>query len=191
MKVKVGLVWDEPTLFGRYLEDCGLSCESVTPHMLAAPFWRASLSLLIVPTGFGSARFSRLLPALRASAARIRRFLTAGGCLLVFGAADPKSDLYDWLPFSLEYYHQYGECALTIDLSHPCAGLVTGFDPACIPCDGYFTRYEGEVVASNGEHAVIVACQCGEGTVVATTVHEYPSRAFLATFPSLPREVLL
>lgn len=105
MSCRAGFVWATSQHFNRYIEECGVSCELVTPHMLAAPFYRPVLSCLIIPTGFGNPAYSNLLPALRASSPRIRRFVETGGSLLVFGAAAEKPDAYDWLPFGIVYRH--------------------------------------------------------------------------------------
>ncbi|MFZ0182868.1 MAG: hypothetical protein WAL62_07000, partial [Methanoregula sp.] len=67
MSCRAGFVWETPQHFVRYIEDCGIPCELVTPYMLAAPFFRGSFSCLIIPTGFANPAYCRLLPALRAS----------------------------------------------------------------------------------------------------------------------------
>ena len=99
MSCRAGFVWLTPQHFNRYIEDCGIACELVTPHMLAAPFYRGKFSCLIIPAGFANPQFSNILPAVRASSERIERFVENGGNLLVFGAATEKPDAYDWLPF--------------------------------------------------------------------------------------------
>lgn len=190
MICRTGLIWDEKLLFVRYIEDCGIVCEHITPHMIAAPFYRGKFVTLIVPTGFANPVYSNLLPALKASSSRIRRFISLGGRLLVFGAASDRDDAYDWLPFRVGYQHSYGSCHLEIDQSHPCAVLLEGYDITCIECDGYFTDHEASVIASSGGNPVMIAQRIGKGEVVVTTVHEYPSKAFLAQFCSAPEETL-
>ena len=101
MNCRAGFVWATPLHFNRFIEDCGIISELITPHMLSAPFYRPTLNCLIVPTGFANPAYSNLLPALRASSPRIRRFVENGGSLLVFGAATDKPDAYDWLPASV------------------------------------------------------------------------------------------
>ena len=88
----MGLLWDSPLMFSRLIEDCGACCEMVNPYMLASPFWRGRFTALIVPTGFANPAYSNLLPALRASSGRIRRFIKSGGRLLAFGAGCPRED---------------------------------------------------------------------------------------------------
>jgi hypothetical protein len=184
------LLWDEKLVFSRYIEECGVTCEQVTPHMIAAPFYRGRFTSLIIPTGFANPAFSGLLPALKAAAPRIRRFVREGGRLLVFGAASGRADAYDWLPIRLRYHHLYGPVNLTLDRDNPWASLVEGYDTGCIECDGYFTDFEGSVIARSGEHPVMIATSLGRGEIVATTIHEYPSRPFLASFCAAPEETL-
>ena len=190
MKCRLGLVWDSNILFSRYIEECGVTCEHITPHIIAAPFFRSRLCALVIPTGFANPAYSRLLPALKASAPRIRRFVEGGGNLIVFGAATDRSDAYDWLPFRIAYHHAYGQQHLAIDHDHPLASIVEGYDTGCIECDGYLTEHEGTVIASAGENAVMILSRIGKGQVVVTTIHEYPSGRFLKTFSSAPEETL-
>jgi hypothetical protein len=187
---RCGLVWDTPLVFKRYIEDCGIACEHVTPQLLAAPFYRGTFGTLIIPAGFGNPAYSRLLPALRASSGRIRRFVDRGGHLLVFGAGDTRPDLYDWLPFPVTYHHYHHTCRICLDLSHSFTSIVADYDPAAIPCDGYFSPHGGDEIATSDEHAVMVGKATGSGIVLVTTIHEYPSRAFLLDFCGDARETL-
>ncbi|HZD42698.1 MAG TPA: hypothetical protein VE134_01440 [Methanomicrobiales archaeon] len=190
MKARVGLLWDTPQIFSRFLEDCNLCCEVVTPHLLAAPFYRRRFSLLIVPTGFGNPAYSRLLPALRASSARIERYLERGGTMLVFGASVDRSDAYDWLPFHVTYHQNYGEHPVHFE-SEGYASLLQGYDTGSIACDGYFPEYEGSVLARDESgQALLIAGEVEEGLSLITTFHEYPSRAFMGQFCDEKKEIL-
>ena len=182
MTGKAGFVWESRQHFCRYLEDCGIACELITPQLLAAPFFRGTFSCLIVPTGFANPKYSRVLPALRASAPRIERFVESGGNLLVFGAAIEKPDAYDWLPFPMDYHHDYRQRPVSCQSGSTAASLVADYDAGCIECDGFFTGHDGEVSGSSEGNAIILDRQLGAGRVVVTTVHEYPSRAFIAAF---------
>ena len=67
--------------------------------------------------------------------------------------------------------------------------LVDGYDCTCMPCDGCFTAPGCEPVArEEGGEAVLVERQVGEGLVVVTSVHEYPSGKFLTSFCCGERE---
>jgi glutamine amidotransferase-like uncharacterized protein len=182
---RAGFVWAAPQHFNRFIEDCGISCELVTPHMLAAPFYRPTLNCLIVPTGFANPAYSNLLPALRASSSRIRRFVENGGSLLVFGSAADRPDAYDWLPFHVSYRHEYRprSIACTAGATGTCArALIADYDPAAIECDGTFPEHDGDSAGTCESEAVVIAKHVGKGTIVVTSVHEYPSRQFLKTF---------
>jgi hypothetical protein len=182
VKPRVGLIWDQPLVFGRFLEDCGVITVPVTPHLLAAPFFRGQYNVIIVPTGFANPAYSQILPALRAVSPRIKRFVESGGNLLVYGAADPRSSVYDWLPFQLSYHYEPVNCHLEVDTSHPCAAIIRDYDPDHIEFDGYFPTFEGVEIATANGKAVLVEKVIGKGTILVTTIHEYPSRCFISSF---------
>ena len=187
---RCAMIWDQKIVFARYVEDCGVQCEHLTPQMLATPFYRGRFVTMIVPTGFGNPQFSNLLPALRAAAPRINRFVNSGGRLLVFGAASDNVAAYDWLPFKLVYRHLYGSCRIEIDQSHPCSAFLADYDASCVECDGYFTEHEGVVVASADGRPVMIEMDAGEGRIVVSTIHEYPSRSFVREFCTAKGETL-
>ncbi|MHC1625906.1 MAG: hypothetical protein ACXQTG_05300 [Methanoculleaceae archaeon] len=190
MICRAGLVWDSSLMFSRLVEDCGVRCENVTPHLLAAPFYRKSFVALIVPTGFGCSNYSCLLPALRASSGRIEKFLERGGRMLVYGAATEDTTAYDWLPARLIYHHEYGAAPLSFtDQNY--ATIIEGYDPGSVDCDGWFTDYDGEAIGIRKDgRPVLVRIPVGEGMVIATTIHEYPSRSFLRWFCCSTRKTL-
>jgi hypothetical protein len=180
IRTRTGLIWDAPVTFQRYVEDCGASCELVTPQLCAAPFFRGSFGALIVPTGFANPSYSKTLVALRASADRVRRYLERGGALVVFGAAINRPDAYDWLPFRLVYRHQYAPCRIEPVLPDLFEALFGGYDISGLECDGWFEEADAEVIATAEGRPVAVARRVGDGLVIATTVHEYPARSFLS-----------
>jgi hypothetical protein len=182
MSCRAGFVWDSPQHFSRLIEDCGITCEIVTPHMLAAPFFRGSFNCLIVPTGFGNPRYSNLLPALRASSSRIKKFVEHGGNLLVFGAADNRADAYDWLPFRVSYCHDCHPRSITFPGISVAATIVDEYDAGKIECDGSFPTHEGQCVGTAESCDVIIEHLHGKGRIVVTSVHEFPSRNFLKKF---------
>ncbi len=182
MSCRAGFVWDRCQHFSRFIEDCDIPCELITPHMLAAPFFRSSVSCLIIPTGFANPRYSSLLPALRASASRIKKFVENGGNLLVFGAADVKPDAYDWLPFPITYLHECRPRAVTISPSCAAATLIEDYDSGSIECDGTFPVHSGIIAGNAEDSAVILEQKIGKGCIVVTSIHEYPSRSFIRSF---------
>ena len=182
MTCRAGFVWETSQHFNRYIEDCGIVCELVTPYMLAAPFFRGSYNCLIIPTGFANPAYSRLLPALRASSERIEKFVEKGGRLLVFGAAIDRADAYDWLPFQVTYRHDCHPRRIDCASSPVTASLVVDYDAARIECDGTFPLHEGDAVGSSSEGTILIEKNFGKGSIVVTSIHEFPSRAFLKSF---------
>jgi hypothetical protein len=182
MSCRVGLVWGTKQHFNRYIEDCGMICDLVTPHMLAAPFFRAEYNCIIIPTGFANPTYSNLLPALRASSTRIQKFVENGGNLLVFGAATDKPGSYDWLPFPVTYQHECRPVSVNCSSPSETSTIIEDYDSSCIECDGTFIEHGGECIGRTDNADVIVEKQIGRGKIVVTSVHEYPSRNFLKTF---------
>jgi len=182
MSCRVGFVWETVQHFSRYIEECGAVCELVTPQMLAAPFFRGQFNCLIIPTGFGNAKYTNLLPALRASSSRIRRFVEGGGHLLVFGAAIEKPGVYDWLPFPVTYTHDFHPAQIRCEMGSTGAELIEDYDAERIECDGTFPSHGGVCLGASGSADVILEYSLGSGKIIVTSVHEYPSRAFLKKF---------
>jgi len=188
---KAGLAWDCATPFQRYIEDCGVQCELITPQMMAAPYYRGGLVSVIIPTGFGNLAYSSLLPALRASSARLNKFLKRGGNVLVFGAMSPKPDTYDWMPVPLTYVNEYFSTPIRVDPHNPHARIMDDFDPSSIECDGYFSDFSGEVLATTEDgRAIMISHEVGAGTLLVASLHEYPSRGFIRSFCSGETETL-
>jgi glutamine amidotransferase-like uncharacterized protein len=188
MSFRAGFVWGTKQHFNRYIEECGIACDLVTPQMLAAPFYRGSFHCLIIPTGFANPAYSNLLPALRAASVRIKKFVENGGTLLVFGAAADRPDAYDWLPFPVIYLHECHPRRIECSPSSDAGTLIDDYNPQCIECDGSFPSHEGTQVGIAELCDVIIEKKIGEGWIVVTSVHEYPSRGFLKNFCSTGKE---
>jgi glutamine amidotransferase-like uncharacterized protein len=188
MSCRAGFVWGTKQHFNRYIEECGIACELVTPQMLAAPFYRGSFNCLIIPTGFANPAYSNLLPALRAASVRIKKFVENGGNLLVFGAAADRPDAYDWLPFPVIYLHECHPRRIECSSSSDAGTLIDDYNPQCIECDGSFPSHEGTQAGIAELCDVIIEKKIGEGWIVVTSVHEYPSRGFLKNFCSAGKE---
>jgi glutamine amidotransferase-like uncharacterized protein len=188
MNCRAGYVWGTKQHFNRYIEECGIACEHVTPQMLAAPFYRGSFNCLIIPTGFANPAYSNLLPALRAASARIKKFVENGGNLLVFGASADRPDAYDWLPFPVIYRHECHPRRVECSSFSDAGTLIDDYNPQCIECDGSFLSHEGTRVGIAELCDVIIEKKIGDGRIVVTSVHEYPSRGFLKNFCSSGKE---
>jgi hypothetical protein len=182
MNCRAGFVWGTKQHFNRYIEDCGITCELITPHMLAAPFFRGTFNCLIIPTGFANPAYSNLLPALRAASQRIRKFVENGGNLLVFGAANDNPAAYDWLPFPVVYRHECHPREIEINSGSCTETLIEDYDPQSIECDGSFPSHEGRCLGSAESSDVIIEKHIGKGRIVVTSIHEFPSRIFLKNF---------
>ncbi len=181
MKPRFGLVWDQPLVFGRFLEECGVTSIPVTPHLLAAPFFRGQYRVLIIPTGFANPAYSQVLPALKASSGRIRRFVENGGILVVYGAAAPLPDRYSWLPFRVVYQYDPGNGRIEIVPGHPLSLITSDYDPDHIEYDGFFSSFEGDNVGTIDGKTVLLEKNLGKGVIVVTSIHEYPSRSFVTS----------
>ncbi len=206
MPPRIGVVWDAPLLFTRLVEDCGYTAELITPHLLAAPFFRRSYSALIIPGGFGNPAYSRVLPALRARESRIQRFVSGGGTVVVFGAGADSPDAYDWLGLRVVYRFGFTEGVPECSHSSPLSSL-TDDCPDPVTIDGTFETGAGPAPASGagqlmeegGPHVVLrvrgcpvlLEYHCGAGRIILTTVHEYPSRGFLCHISPGEGETLL
>jgi glutamine amidotransferase-like uncharacterized protein len=190
MSCRAGFAWGTKQHFNRYIEECGIACELVTPHMLATPFYRGKFNCLVIPTGFANPVYSNLLPALRASSPRIKKFVENGGNLLVFGAAINRPDAYDWLPFPVMYHHdshlrqiKYSSCSESVT-------ILDDYDSLSIECDGSFPSHGGICVGIAESSDVIIEKQVGNGTIVVTSIHEFPSKGFLKRFCTAGTETI-
>ena len=190
MSVRAGFAGETRQHFTRFIEDCGIACEVVTPHMLAAPFYRGSFNCLIVPTGFGNPKYSKLLPALRAASPRIQKFLENGGNLLVYGAAIDNPSAYDWLPFPVTYRHECHPRKITCNAPGISETIVEDYDTDRVECDGCFPEHDGDAAGLGEGEAVVIEKQVGKGCVVVTSIHEFPSRKFIDRFCRLGTQTL-
>jgi hypothetical protein len=182
MSCRAAFIWQTKQHFNRYIEECGITCELVTPHMLAAPFYRGTFNCLIIPTGFANPGYSNLLPALRAASSRIEKFVENGGNLLVFGAAADKPDAYDWLPFPVTYRHDCHPRSIECIPVDQYGTIIDDYDPSSVECDGNFPSHEGECRGIAESCDVIIEKNVGIGRIIVTSVHEFPSRRFLKDF---------
>jgi hypothetical protein len=187
---RAGFIWQTKQHFNRYIEECGIACELITPHMLAAPFYRGSFNCLIIPTGFANPAYSNLLPALRAASPRIKKFIEKGGNLLVFGAATDKPDAYDWLPFPVIYRHDCHPRRIECMPDDRCGTIIDDYDSSSIECDGSFPSHEGDCRGIAESCDVIIEKNIGNGRIIVTSVHEFPSRRFLKEFCTSGKETL-
>ena len=182
-----GVTLRSPLMFSRLIEDW-------VPPVDDQPY--CSLPVLARQLSRSSCRpvckpgYTKPLPALRAAGAH-QRFVEGGGRLLVFGAGCAREDAYDWLPFPVTYSFAYGPRAVHYTCENECTTLFNGYDLAAIECDGTFPEHDGETLAlSVSGDALLVKKTVGDGMVLVTSIHEYPSAEFLKRFTCSDKETL-
>ena len=193
MVSKAAVAWENEGILNKYIEDCGVSCELITPQMLATPFYRGEIVALIIPAGFGNRLYSGLLSALRSSRERVGNFVKKGGRVLCYGAITADSGTYDWLPFRCEYTHEFFGAPIKIDKSREFSGITADFNENMIDFDGFFTGdiAEDEVVASAKEGKIVIFFKkYGDGYFVLVSTHELPSKEFVRKFCTANVEIL-
>jgi hypothetical protein len=206
MAGNVGIIANSPAMFSRLVEDCGCIAELITPHLLAAPFFRRTFRYLIIPGGFAYREQKTVLYALRASGSRLARFVRDGGTVLVFGAGADLPDAYDWLPFPVRYRFGFASGILTCDGTG--SSRIVEECPESVSVDGTLEIPDSGISAGNdwsgngegpapvihirlGDLPVMIGYRYGAGMIILTTLHEYPSRSFLRYLSSPLSETLL
>ncbi len=171
----IGLIWDSKLLFEKLFVEHGFDYQMVHPTSLGSPFV-PKFKLAIIPTGFANPQYSSVLQSLMRNRPRVKNFIKTGGTLLVYGALT-KSHNYDWLPVEIEYVQRYGPAELSEHCQHKASMIVADAKPEC---DGLFTSCDGDCIMVNesGE-PVLVTIEHGEGLIIATTIHEFPTPEFI------------
>lgn len=193
MALQVAVLWDGPVLFTRLIEDCGHTCELVTPHLLAAPFFRRRLHGLVIPAGFACPGYTSVLAALRAIRPRIRRYVEEGGTVLAFGAGSDLPDAYDWLPAPVTY--RYGFSVISLKPSdHPFVSILED-GTGEVSIDGTVHATGGDrpsqVILQAPKGPVMLDIPYERGRILVASLHEYPSHRFIREFCTREREGLL
>jgi len=174
----ITLIWDCELLFEKLFVEHGLSYQRTPSSAIGTPFLPGS-KVMIVPTGFANPEYTKILRGIEANKSFFDGFVKKGGVLVVYGALVPEY-AYRWLPFTLEYREQYGavdiEAAGGEDRGHECSCI---FDDVRAECDGYFAETDGDVILTGDGMPILVAKEHGDGIIVATTIHEFPTGAFL------------
>lgn len=171
----IGLIWDSRLLFEKLFVEHGFDYCLIHPASLGSPFV-PKCKLVIIPTGFANPRYSSVLASLMRNRHRIENFISTGGMLLVYGALT-KSHNYDWLSANIEYIQRYGPAELSCHCSHKASMIVADTRPEC---DGFFASCDWNCIMVNesGE-PVLVTSEYGEGQIIATTIHEFPTPEFI------------
>lgn len=178
---------DRANVFGETFDEYGFSCQQLSPGAFGSPFC-PPCKLLIIPSGFADPKYYKILPAIDRNTNRIIQFVENGGVLLVYGAM-LTDYTYDWLPFKLSYHMKFKTQNVNVlKPEEPSANLV---EQGVHDCDGYFTEAEAEVImAFDDGTPVVVSKKLGRGYIIASSIHQYPSKKFVewACGPDRPHE---
>lgn len=181
------LLWDCPLLFEKLFLEYGLECTRVLSTALGTPYLPACKTL-IIPTGFANLKYTKTGVGLEHKKTIFKKFVENGGVLLVYGPLVPEYN-YKWLPFSLKYVMEENSCTPFPIGKNDAQKLVEGLEPP-VGCDGYFSKAEASTVLEDDKkRPIIIVKKIGDGMVVATTVHELPSKEFFECSASCARKV--
>lgn len=174
----VMLIWDTPLLFEKLFLDNDLKCQRILSHAVGTPFL-PSCKCIIIPTGFANPEYTKIAAGIERNGRAFEKFVKNGGILVVFGPMVPEYH-YDWLPVELTYVQEHGSTLAQKVGEHGAQCIITDADTP-VECDGYFSKTDTDVLLNNSDgKPVMVAKNVGDGIVVATTIHEFPSADFLS-----------
>ncbi|MHC1631394.1 MAG: hypothetical protein ACXQT4_03750 [Methanotrichaceae archaeon] len=172
----VAIIGEKTFLFEKLFQDLGLKYQFIKPGILGSPFL-PQFRMVIIPTGFANPQYSQTLPALKVCKSNIANFVKRGGVLTVFSPLVSEHS-YEWLPLQLKYIEDYRSTELSQASDDACSCLINA---SSVECDGYLVpgeKFETVLVDSQGR-AILVRGRFGDGTVVVTTIHEFPSANYL------------
>lgn len=176
----VMLIWDTPLLFEKLFVDNDLKCQRILSHAVGTPFL-PSCKCIIIPTGFANPDYTKIVAGIERNGRAFEKFVKNGGILVVFGPMVPEYH-YDWFPIELTYMQEHGLTLVRKSDEHGAQCIITDVDTQ-VECDGYFSKTDtdADVLLNNSDgKPIMVAKNVGDGIVVATTIHEFPSADFLS-----------
>ena len=175
----VMLIWDTPLLFEKLFLDNDLKCQRILSHAVGTPFL-PSCKCIIIPTGFANPDYTKIVAGIERNGRAFEKFVKNGGILVVFGPMVPEYH-YDWLPMELMYVQEHGLTLVKKVDEHGAQSIIPDANiDTQVECDGYFSKTDADVLLNNSDgKPVMVAKNIGDGIVVATTIHEFPSADFL------------
>ncbi len=176
--VETMLIWDNPLLFEKLFKEHDIKCQRIVSESIGTPFTPAC-KCVVIPTGFANKEYTNILPGIERNAKSFEKFVRSGGNLVIFSPLVPHYK-YDWLPMELEYVQQQQQVTPVCKTKdHEAQCLV---EDTCteIEFDGFFSKTDDEILFSDETgNPLMVVKQLGDGKIIATTIHEFPSGKFL------------
>mgnify|MGYP001766930282 FL=1 len=183
----IAFIGESSFLYQKLFAEAGVSYQFVSADLLGSPFL-PRFKVIIIPTGFANPLYSKALAGLQRASSRVADFVREGGILTVFGPMVAEHR-YDWLPLPLEYVCELGSQSIGPS-SHECTCILCTSTPECdgflIPGQGFETVLEDEK-----GRAILVVGELGQGLIMATSVHEFPSVKFMRWAVSRAKEARL
>ncbi len=176
----VMLIWDTPLLFEKLFVDNDLKCQRILSHAVGTPFL-SPCKCIIIPTGFANPDYTKIVAGIERNGRAFEKFVENGGILVVFGPMVSEYH-YDWLPMKLAYVQEHSSTRVQKVDEHSAQSIISDVDiDTPIECDGYFSGTDADVLLNNSDgKPIMVAKDIGDGMVIATTIHEFPSADFLS-----------
>jgi hypothetical protein len=163
-------------MFEPVFKEFGYTCQQILPQAFNSPFCPPT-RLLVIPTGFASPTYYRMLPALERCKSKIEKFIENGGIVLAYGALINDYE-YTWLPMKLVYQPLSKKHNVNLLNANSPGALL--FKPGPRGCDGYFAEHDGDVVmAIDDGKPVLVHKKFGEGHIIASGMFDYPDKKFI------------
>jgi hypothetical protein len=175
---EIALIWDRPILFEKLFVEYGFTCERVSPLQIGSAY-APKFKVAILPAGFGHPAYSTVAKLVKTLRAPLRHFVEEGGVLIAFS---PYVDAYDfaWLKLACSFRLRAHERPVNIYVKtqHPAAWIL---DVLEAQTDGYFAgARKDDAILCSEDGAVLLAKTAGEGHIILSAIHEFPSRRFIA-----------
>ena len=162
-------------MFEPVFKKFGFTCQQILPQAFSSPF-SVPTKLLVIPAGFASPTYYRMLPALEKCKGHIGEFIEKGGVVLAYGALIDYE--YTWLPMKLAYRPLGKKHNVNLIKADGPGALL--YDPGMRGCDGYFTEYDGDaIMALDDGKIVLVHKKFGNGHIIASGMFDYPDKKFV------------
>jgi hypothetical protein len=172
------LLWDMPQLFDKLFIEYGLKSQLALSNAIGTPFLPPCKCVLI-PTGFANPMYTTILPGIERNKKAFEKFVKKGGILVVFGPMVEEYH-YEWLPMQLTYIQEQESTLVRKVLGHEVPSLVSDISVP-VECDGYFSETDSNVLFNNNDgKPIMISSEFGDGMIIATTIHEFPSSDFLS-----------